>query len=434
MTDWDVFFDLNPLRRYVRILTRESMSMAYLADRFNLTLAGDVNTNPPKANESSSGAGTEGATEGEPKDGHEESGDEESDSGNETEDEKKVIPLLRSEGDILFFDDSNLYDYRFTENPDTPESLRTKSKFGQEFTIDWLAQRPERLIHLGSIFGTGRVVIDSLESRAWQLMIRDHLILSTEILQSTSQRIVDRISSRTADHFEELHPDKQTFGEPMLDPLEVGFVGIHIRMSDGHFSLAARDTIENIRQELMWQMNIKDEDEDEDGYYGHGPTDTDPALKKQPRLSIEQCRSRALNHRRSLQEQLRQPRQQQPQQQNQQIQQKTLPSTTPLQRSNGRFTPIYLATDAHRPRSNPIFDRLFETFDCVFTLDDFSKDLEPLRHYRNPEDGTLMSEFLIPMVDAMVVAKSAAFFGTPASTFSNYIQKQLRPAYTGLYE
>ncbi|OAQ26458.1 hypothetical protein K457DRAFT_79092, partial [Linnemannia elongata AG-77] len=348
MTDWDLFFDLDPLRHYVRILTRESMSMAYL------------------------------------------------------------------ETDVLFFDDTSLYDYRFSESPNATESLKTRSKFVQEFTIDWLAQRPERLIHLGSIFGTGRVAIESLEAKAWLQMIRDHLIIRTEILQTTSQRIADKISGRA------------------------GFVGIHIRMSDGHFSLTARDTIENIRQELI-----------------SGST---PLLaKKQGRLSIEQCHARALNHRWALQEQLLQRQQQDrererelghhlmksPPSPNQEQHQQPLmqipttdsdPTSQPKRRSNGRYTPIYLATDAHRPRSNTIFDRLFATFDCIFTLDDFTEDLEPLTQYRNPEDGTLMTKFLIPMVDAMVVAKAAAFFGTPASTFSNYIQRQLRPAYTGLYD
>ncbi|KAI8598227.1 GDP-fucose protein O-fucosyltransferase, partial [Dissophora ornata] len=329
MTDWDMFFDLNPLRHYVRILTRESMSMAYLANR----------------------------------------------GGDEGEEGKEKKTLLRSEGDVLFFDDNSLYDYHFTENATSKDSFR--SKFRDEFTVEWLADRPERLIHLGSIFGTGRIYIESLESKAWLQMIRDHLILRTDILQKTSQRIADKISGGA------------------------GFVGVHIRISDGHFSLTARDTIENIRQELMWQIGITEdngdngEDEDEDESSPHFPSNASQAHKRQGRLSVEH---------------------------------------PPKRRSNGRFTPIYLATDARRPRANPIFDKLFETFSCIFTLDDFEEDLELLHQFRNPEDGTLMAKFLIPMVDAMVAAKSAAFFGTPTSTFSNYIQKQLHPAFTGLYD
>ncbi|KAG0279284.1 hypothetical protein BGZ95_001706 [Linnemannia exigua] len=464
MTDWDLFFNLDPLRHYVRVLTRESMSMAYLESQFNITLPKpEVPTLPQKSSNSTTEAKpAEGKAIGDPESDGDEAdkgdsegnhGGDEGDSDNETdESEKPKPPLLRSEGDVLFFDDTNLYDYRFSENPDSPESQKTRSKFVQEFTIDWLAHRPERLIHLGSIFGTGRVAIESLDAMAWLQMIRDHLIIRTDILQATSQRIADKISGRVEG--EDGSSGGGGSGEGK-DPMEAGFVGIHIRMSDGHFSLTARDTIENIRQELMWQMGMDDPTSSPVAETGHADNSGEHPHKKQARLSIEQCRARALNHRRALQEQLLQqqherdrerelghppmkpptPNQQQQQQQPQQpFIQLLTDSPPPKRRSNGRYTPIYLATDAHRPRSNPIFDRLFTTFDCIFTLDDFSEDLEKLTQYRNPEDGTLMTKFLIPMVDAMVVAKAAAFFGTPASTFSNYIQKQLRPAYTGLYD
>ncbi|KAG9070288.1 hypothetical protein KI688_009625 [Linnemannia hyalina] len=486
MTDWDLFFDLDPLRHYVRILTRESMSMDYLEGRFNITFlhpeepvvapAADTvpvesqdknNASEPKPSTADGDAESDGDEVD--KEGDDDSiGQEAADEGDATEDtegdtgddsKKPKSPLFRSEADVLLFDDTSLYDYRFSESPNATESLKTRSKFVQEFTIDWLAQRPERLIHLGSIFGTGRVAIESLEAMAWLQMIRDHHIIRTEILQTTSQRIADKISERAE---EDIGRSSGGVGE-VGHPMEGGFVGIHIRMSDGHFSLTARDTIENIRQELMWQIEMSDPTivasaADTMGYAADGGNggSTPPRAKKQGRLSIEQCRARASNHRRALQEQLLQQQQdrererelghppmESPPSSDQEQQQQPFmqipttdsdPTSQPKRRSNGRYTPIYLATDAHRPRSNPIFDRLFSTFDCIFTLDDFSEDLEQLTQYRNPEDGVLMTKFLIPMVDAMVVAKAAAFFGTPASTFSNYIQRQLRPAYTGLYD
>ncbi|KAF9968564.1 hypothetical protein BGZ70_002468 [Mortierella alpina] len=546
MADWDLFFDLNPLRRYVRVLTRESITMEYLGAQFGLEMpkiedppsnSTDLASNStefedlfnstepasqaasfdtvllptPTASllsdalrsDSGKGAGfasSESESESDDDDKDRDQDDEEDkkveedkdkddeedkkveednntpDDDADTDDDERKRPLLRSEGDVLFFDDANLYDYRFTEDPRSVESKRTRSKYLEEFTVDWLAQRPERLIHLGSIFGSGRVIIETLQSKAWLQMIRDHLILRTDILQTTSQRIVDKIRGQQD---EEDRPERDSSRH---DPYDAGFVGVHIRMSDGHFSLSARDTIETIRQELMWQMGITDgqsrEKEEEDAS-GLRPSSDDmgsrPTTKKRrERLSIEQCRTRAIRHRQVLKEQLvqlerqrqeylEQQRLQQQQQQQQQEEENQQghqhgpsaehhdgsspriqafePPTfarpmaeAPGRRSNGRFTPIYLATDAYHPRSNPIFDRLFETFECVFTLDDFAEDLAGLKRFRNPEDGTLMTKFLIPMVDAMVVAKAGAFFGTPASTFSTYIQKQLRPAYTGLYD
>ncbi|KAF9989522.1 hypothetical protein BGZ75_006069 [Mortierella antarctica] len=492
MTDWDLFFDLNPLRRYVRVVTRESMSMEYLGTQFGLempkeedppsnstdlsfnstesgypfnatdltsptststldtiTLQGPSDSTLSDAlgsdtykgidseafkseSESESGSGSGSESESESGDDDKDKDDEDDkkeeednstpDDDADTDDDERRRPLLRSEGDVLFFDDANLYDYRFTEDPKSAESKRTRSKYLEEFTVDWLAQRPERLIHLGSIFGSGRVIIETLQSKAWLQMIRDHLILRTDILQTTSQRIVDKIRGR--------HHDRANENEPLVqDPLDAaGFVGVHIRMSDGHFSLSARDTIENIRQELMWQMGITD---------GHQPRENNASDSRLP-SSDEMGSRRPKRHERfsigttaAAISRARAPPLQQFEQQH------TFPrpfAEEPGRRSNGRFTPIYLATDAHHPRSNPIFDRLFDTFECVFTLDDFAEDLEELRRFRNPEDGTLMTKFLIPMVDAMVVAKAGAFFGTPASTFSTYIQKQLRPAYTGLYD
>ncbi|KAG0040093.1 hypothetical protein BGZ82_005145 [Podila clonocystis] len=436
MTDWDFFFNLNPLRRYVRIATRESVSMAYLESEFAIQLPKEEEPTSP-SNITSSSDGSEGDSEGgaDQESNEKDTAESESDGTEEDDSEKEPPPLLRTAGDVLFFDDSSLYDYMFSENPDSLESAKIRPKYRQEFTIKWLNERPEKLIHLGSIFGTGRVSIDSLQSKAWLIKIRDHLILSTEILQTTSQRIADKVSGSNQNGVGQ--SATQTSHAGLVDPMDAGFVGIHIRMSDGHFSLSARNTIENIRQELMWQMDMpSDQDQGQGGVHvniydmenhfqqqeafnNKSPSESGgskPSSITKGRLSIEQCRSRALNHR----EQLFQP--------------SSSSSSSPRRRSNGRYTPIYLATDAHRPRANPIFDKLFETFDCIFTLDDFAEDLEPLQQFRNPEDGALMAKFLIPMVDAMVVSKSAAFFGTPASTFSNYIHRQLRPAYTGLYD
>ncbi|KAG0345721.1 hypothetical protein BG004_003203 [Podila humilis] len=478
MTDWDFFFDMDPLRKYVRIVTREAMSMAYLESEFGIQM--------PKVEEEQAFNSTN-STANSLTDDKEISADdpepvEEEDSG-----EKEPPPLLRTAGDVLFFDDSSLYDYMFTEDLGSLESAKVRSKYRQEFTIQWLTERPEKLIHLGSLFGTGRVSIDSLENKAWLMKIRDHLILKTRILQETSQRIVEKISgsnlvnggsesssaSTSASANASGSTEKRaTTHAGMVDAMDAGFIGVHIRMSDGHFSLSARNTIENIRQELMWQMGMSQDEDGQgssqeggvndhahlhdidehsqqqaslhhhhQGYPENSTGGSDTSNKIRRHLSLEQCRSRALHHREQLLQNIVPPRT------------SSMPTATaesslppplspppppsplsPRRRSNGRYTPIYLATDARHPRSNPIFSKLFSTFDCVFVLDDFEEDLELLHEFRNPDDGVLLTKFLIPMVDAMVVAKAGAFFGTPASTFSNYIQRQLRPAYTGLYD
>ncbi|KAF9970848.1 hypothetical protein BGZ73_006298 [Actinomortierella ambigua] len=479
MTDWDLFFNLDPLRRYVRLESRESISMTYLQEEFGLSIPlEEQKRRPPKsstgsASASQDGTGSSSSSGDEGGNSHEDSENQDDLHGTSSEEaaETETRPLLRPLGDVLFFEDTSLYDYRFTEDPQAPESLKTQSKFLQEFTVDWLAQRQERLIHLGSIFGTGRVSISKPESKAWLRMVREHLILQTEILQKTSQTIADRMAGGSALRKKivrremkkagrasppppfEASPSPSTVDLAEEDSLEdeSGFVGIHIRMSDGHFSLSARKTIENIRKELLWQMGVQDplhlegseagaDHDSPQEYQGlhpnqegqqmvfQQPSPNPPPSYSEKRFSVKECRRMSLKHwsasvASSAADAASYP----------QDQPRVEPASLGWQRSQGLQTPIFLATDAHNPRANPIFANLFATFDCLFTLDDFREELEELEQFRNPEDGVRLAPFLIPMIDAMVVAKAGAFFGTPMSTFSNYIARQLRPAYTGIH-
>lgn len=67
-----------------------------------LTLTGDEETDLPKANETGAETKAEAQSEAEPK-GENENGDKKSEDGSEMEDKRKVIPLLRSAGDVHFF-------------------------------------------------------------------------------------------------------------------------------------------------------------------------------------------------------------------------------------------------------------------------------------------------------------------------------------------
>ncbi|CAG8664107.1 4530_t:CDS:1, partial [Dentiscutata heterogama] len=60
---------------------------------------------------------------------------------------------------------------------------------------------------------------------------------------------------------------------------------------------------------------------------------------------------------------------------------------------------IFLATDVKRNETS--LQPFFQTFPCVYTLDDFADLLEPLKFLKNPGDGMIMYEFLIPLVDLL---------------------------------
>ncbi|CAG8566185.1 5468_t:CDS:1, partial [Scutellospora calospora] len=79
-------------------------------------------------------------------------------------------------------------------------------------------------------------------------------------------------------------------------------------------------------------------------------------------------------------------------------------------------TIIFLATDVKR--NHPSLQPFFQTFPCVYTLDDFDDLLEPLKILRNPRDGMIMYEFLLPLVDLLIVSRGNKFYETHRSTFS----------------
>ncbi|KAF0521123.1 ciga protein [Gigaspora margarita] len=83
-------------------------------------------------------------------------------------------------------------------------------------------------------------------------------------------------------------------------------------------------------------------------------------------------------------------------------------------------TKIFLATDV--PRNISSIQLFFQTFPCVYMLDDFDDLLEPLKSLKNPNDGMIMFEFLIPFVDLLVVSMGNKFYKTYSSTFSKYAQ------------
>ncbi|RIB15515.1 hypothetical protein C2G38_2018021 [Gigaspora rosea] len=90
-------------------------------------------------------------------------------------------------------------------------------------------------------------------------------------------------------------------------------------------------------------------------------------------------------------------------------------------------TKIFLATDIKRDHIS--IQPFIQTFSsCINILDDFKDLLEPLNFLKNPRDGIIMYEFLVPLVDLLVASKGNKFYGTSGSTFSRYA-KQLHNAW-----
>ncbi|KAF9378986.1 hypothetical protein CPC16_011018 [Podila verticillata] len=291
--------------------------------------------------------------------------------------------------DIYKINDGAHYDYQIYDDPNSVTPL--SKRYLRRLNVQELEAIPQRVLHMGSLFATGRVLAELPESKIYQQFLRRTMILSTPILQKTSNAIVGKLGGLG------------------------NFVGLHLRVGDGMFVEPAPENIENMFQSLVNITGIKpipnykivpsssptetidiDSEDEEDAGPGSEESEdpeeegVDPEEETSPRLDFDQCRAR--------------------------------------KDIGGKFTIIYIATDGVYPRRNILFRKLFDHFPCIFTLDDFSEHLVELKQMKNT-DGVGLAKDLIPMVDAVVSAKGRYFMGTPKSTFSTYVQKQLHPAF-----
>ncbi|KAF9920547.1 hypothetical protein FBU30_009606 [Linnemannia zychae] len=268
--------------------------------------------------------------------------------------------------DVHIVYDQNHYDYQIYDNPDSTYPLN-KNRYLRKLELKELLDRKERVLHMGSLFATGRVLAELPEHKAFQQFLRRSMILSTPILTSTSDSIVAKLGGLGT------------------------FVGLHLRVGDGMFVLPAPDNIENMFQKLVEITGITPIPNYKAVPASVPGDNKDVKNRAGPeRLDDAQCRA--------------------------------------LKNQGGRYTTIYIATDGVYPRRNILFRKLFDHFPCIFTLDDFSDHLAQLKEMKN-YDGVGLSKDLIPMVDAVVSAKGSHFLGTPKSTFSTYVSKQLHPAF-----
>lgn len=280
--------------------------------------------------------------------------------------------------DIYKINDGAHYDYQIYDDPNSVTPLN--KRYIRRLNVQELEAIPQRVLHMGSLFATGRVLAELPESKIYQQFLRRTMILSTPILKKTSDAIVGKLGGLGS------------------------FVGLHLRVGDGMFVEPAPENIENMFQSLVNITGIKpipnytivpsspptetiDIDSKDEEDVGPGSEESedpeeegvDPEEETSPRLDFDQCRAR--------------------------------------KDIGGKFTIIYIATDGVYPRRNILFRKLFDHFPCIFTLDDFSEHLVELKQMKNT-DGVGLAKDLIPMVDAVVSAKGQYFMGTPKSTFS----------------
>ncbi|KAG0260142.1 hypothetical protein DFQ27_003691 [Actinomortierella ambigua] len=323
--------------------------------------------------------------------------------------------------DVYITQDRAHYDYQIFDDPNSTTPLN-KERYLRRLELKELVDRPERVLHMGSMFATGRVMAELPQHKEYQQFLRRTMILNTPILVKTSDTIVHKLGGLGT------------------------FIGLHVRVGDGMFVGPAPRNIAAMFKQLVNLTGIVPMEEMV-AVAAAADSNTPGAIKKElPELSsssnaaaqLEQPRhglgtatagpgssgseSGALSSNSAkavTREGGRVPR----------PPRLTVQQCMALKHQGGKYTTIYIATDGMYPRKNMLFRQLFAHFPCIFTLDDFiAEDLKELKELRNT-DGVGLGRDLIPMVDAVVSAKGRYFMGTPKSTFSTYVSKQLHPAF-----
>ncbi|CDO72500.1 hypothetical protein BN946_scf184980.g41 [Trametes cinnabarina] len=291
--------------------------------------------------------------------------------------------------EIFYLKDASRNEYSFQDFFSFDAPAR---KFDKSVHIAALARRPERLIQMGTLFGSSR------------------LHLRSETNYGMRKRIRERMAFK--------NPHLVRAAEVIRAALGGSYLGVHLRIGDGIFEWNAP---ENVR--LAWWKLLKVvlglTDEDilvlERDLFPEESEPEPPAINPDlpamrtphPQLApfpADAAPSPGFSCRARLH---------------------TSPEMSMLN------APLFISTDARSPTFDPLLARFRRTFPCSFFLEDFPEQIAPLGKLRSPIDGVPLGGFLMPFLDAMVVGQAWQVVGTEQSTFSAFVSDVLWRTYHG---
>jgi hypothetical protein len=296
--------------------------------------------------------------------------------------------LQISEHDTLSLRDANPYDYRFLDK--IADVSPSKDKFVKTIYIPDLLNSSKRLIQIGTLFGSSRLRLKLPESLRIRRDIRKSMTFANPLLLDIAGSIRDALGGT--------------------------YFGAHVRVGDGHFKA---DGESNAR--LEWWRLVH-----EVLRYG-----SDETLKLErsirrlgfelqpPELSVDVAARRVPHPHAGRLPTVFTPH---------------LPCRGTKHTSRHLKllnAPLFISTDAADPFKDSAILLFLKTFPCIFFLSDFEAHTAPLNSLRNGHDGVYMRDFLIPILDAMVVGKAWEVVGTEGSTFSRFVQDVLWRTYHG---
>jgi hypothetical protein len=295
-----------------------------------------------------------------------------------------------AQADIFTLADSHLYDYRFLDS--AAGTLPWDHKYRETVNIYQLALRPERLLQIGTLFGTSRLRL----RRAENIRIRGDIRGSMAFTEPHLVQAADAISKR----------------------LGRIYLGAHIRQGDGHFKL---NRYANARL-AWWKMvsHVLKISVNETTHLQHRVRTMSPDTFPQRPQTPEDATALAVSHH---------PFPPLPGNSSLLLPCRGSKHTTTLMKPLN--IPLFISTDVKHPLEDPGIAIFLNTFPCTFFLSDFRDLTAPLDKLRNEEDGVRLKQYFLPFLDAMVVGKAWAVVGTEGSTFSQFIQDVLWRTYHG---
>ncbi|KAG1720132.1 hypothetical protein EDB19DRAFT_1778789 [Suillus lakei] len=271
----------------------------------------------------------------------------------------KKLNINIFEADTLTLQDVGPYDFRFLDTFD--DVSPTRDKYLYSIYIPALAQAPERLVQIGTLFGSSRLRLRQGVSKSVRRDVRSGMVFTNADL------------SRVAD--------------TIYETLGGVYIGAHLRVGDGQFEQRGADNARLVWWKLVHletlaleqQLNPFDEDLDPPLIHPDVPSlrVPHPPLPPLPHTFKPQIRCRAPLH-----------------------------TSLRLQKLNA---PLYIATDSPNPTADPLFSIYTKTFPCIFFLSDFTSRLTPLDALINPYDQVPLKEFLIPAAREVVVTDGSTF-------------------------
>ncbi|KAF7362107.1 hypothetical protein MVEN_00556400 [Mycena venus] len=286
--------------------------------------------------------------------------------------------------DIFTLRDSTPYHHRFIDT-----THNSSSKYAESIYIPDLATYPHRLIEMGTLFGSSRLRLRDKSNKMLRTRVRRCMDFSSPQLVETANAIGKAIG--------------------------VHYLGAHVRLGDGAFKANGEDILRQVWWKLVHdilQFNLSETLHLEQTFRVFASPLPAPerfaklssgnSRRRSPLFDFSPGNLRCRGHRHTH---------------------------AHLARLN---SPLFISTDKKNATGHPSFSGFLRTFPCAFFLSDFADHVRGLERLQNEYDGTTLTPFLLPLLDAMIVGRAWVAAGTDGSTFSQFIQDVLWTKHHGL--